>query len=81
MRQQPVRLVYHGVHIEVGFRADPIIEDLVIVEIKPVEVVAPVHKKQLLTHSRLANTRVSLTDSQNSPLCGFFAASRLCVKS
>ena len=45
-RQQPVPLVYHGVHIEVGFRADLIVEDLVIVEIKSVEVVAPVHKKQ-----------------------------------
>jgi len=57
-RQQPVpwciRLVNHGVHIEVGFRADLIVEDLVIVEIKSVEVVAPVHKKQLLTHLRLA---------------------------
>ncbi|HXB70753.1 MAG TPA: GxxExxY protein [Candidatus Acidoferrales bacterium] len=42
--------MYHGVHIEVGFRADLIVEDLVIVEIKSVEVVAPVHKKQLLTH-------------------------------
>ena len=59
--QQPVPLVYYGcvlrlvyycVHIEVGFRADLIVEDLVIVEIKPAEVVAPVHKKQLLTHLR-----------------------------
>ena len=45
--------MYHGVHIEVGFHL--IVEDLVIVEIKSVEVVAPVHKKQLLTHLRLAN--------------------------
>jgi GxxExxY protein len=59
-RQQPVPLVYRGVHIEVGFRADPIVADLAIVEIKPVEVVAPVHKKQLLTHLRLANKRLGL---------------------
>jgi GxxExxY protein len=52
-RQQPVPLVCHGVHIEVGFRADLIVEDLVIVEIKSVEVVALVHKKQFLTHLRL----------------------------
>ena len=59
-RQQPVPLVYHGIHIEVGFRADLIVEDLVIVEIKSVEVVAPVHKKQLLTHLRLADRRLGL---------------------
>ena len=52
-RQQPVPLVYHGVHIEVGFRVDPIVEDLAIVEIKSV-------KKQLLTHLRLANKRLGL---------------------
>ena len=44
-RQQPVPLVYHGVHIEVGFRVDLIVEDLAIVEIKSVKLVAPVHKK------------------------------------
>ena len=42
------------VHIVVGFRADLSVEDLVIVEITSVEVVAPVHKKQLLTHSQQA---------------------------
>ncbi|HXB75209.1 MAG TPA: GxxExxY protein [Candidatus Acidoferrales bacterium] len=46
-RQQPVPLVYHGLHIEAGFRADLIVEDLVIVEIESVEVIAPVHKKRL----------------------------------
>ena len=55
VRQQPVPIVYQGTRIEIGFRADLIVEDLVIVEIKSVEVVAPVHKKQLLTHLRLAD--------------------------
>ena len=66
-RQRPVPLMYHGVHIEVGFRADLIVEDLVIVEIKSVEVVAPVHKKQLLTHPRLANRRLGLLKNFNVP--------------
>jgi GxxExxY protein len=57
--------VFRGVHIEVGFRADPIIEDLAIVKIKSVEVVAPVHKKQLLTHLRLANKRFGLRINVN----------------
>ena len=67
-RQQPVPLVYRGVHIEVGFRADLIVENLVIVEIKSVEVVAPVHKKQLLTHLRLADKRLSLLINFNVAL-------------
>jgi GxxExxY protein len=67
-RQQPIPLVYHGVHIEVGFRADLIVEELVIVEIKSVEVVAPVHKKQLLTHLRLANKRLGLLINFNVAL-------------
>jgi len=43
-----------------GFRADLIVEDSVIVEIKSVEAVAPVHRKQLLTHLRLADKRLGL---------------------
>src|SRR5437588_9688445 len=44
LRQQPVPVVYHATRIEIGFRADLIVEDRVIVEIKSVEVIAPVHK-------------------------------------
>jgi GxxExxY protein len=47
---------YQGIRMEAGFRADLIIEDKVIIEIKSVETVAPVHKKQLLTYLRLANS-------------------------
>ena len=43
-----------------GFRADLIIEDQVIVEIKSVDAVAPVRMKQLLTHLRLADKRLGL---------------------
>ena len=50
LRQQAVPIVYQGTRIEVGFRADLIVEDKVIVEIKSVQTVAPVHKKQILTH-------------------------------
>jgi GxxExxY protein len=59
-RQQPIPVVYENVRIDTGFRADLIVEDKVIVEIKSVEVVAPVHKKQLLTCLRLADKRLGL---------------------
>ncbi len=48
------------VRIDAGFRADLIVEDKVIVEVKSVEVLAPVHKKQLLTYLRLADKRLGL---------------------
>jgi GxxExxY protein len=60
VRQQPIPIVYQGTRIEVGFKADLVVEDKVIVEIKSVEGVAPVHEKQLLTHVRLADKRLGL---------------------
>ena len=47
-------MVYENVRIDTGFRADLVVEEKVIVEIKSVESLAPVHKKQLLTYLRLA---------------------------
>jgi GxxExxY protein len=58
--QVAVPVVYDGMVIEAGFRADLIVEDLVIVEIKCVETLLPVHKKQLLTYLRLSNKRLGL---------------------
>jgi GxxExxY protein len=58
--QQPVPIVYEAVHLEVGYRADLIVEDKVIVEIKSIEKIAPVHGKQLLTYLKLADKRLGL---------------------
>jgi len=68
VRQQAVPIVYQGIQIEMGFRADLIIEDQVMVEIKSVEAIAPVHKKQLLTHLRLADKRLGLLINFNVAL-------------
>ena len=68
VRQRAVPIVYHGIRIEMGFRADLIVEDLVIVETKSVEALAPVHKKQLLTHLRLADKRLGLLINFNVAL-------------
>ncbi len=59
-RQQAIPVTYEGVHMEAGSRADLIVEAKVIVEIKSVEALAPVHKKQLLTYLRLADKRLGL---------------------
>jgi GxxExxY protein len=59
-RQQAVPVIYEDIKLDEGFRADLIVENLVIIELKSVEVVAPVHKKQLLTYLRLSDKRLGL---------------------
>lgn len=52
--------VWDNIMLDVGFRADMIVEDQVIVELKSIDAVANVHKKQLLTYLRVADRRVGL---------------------
>jgi len=68
VRQQDIPVVYESVRIEIGFRADLIVEDKVIGEIKSVEVPAPVHSRQLLTYLRLADKRLGLLINFNVAL-------------
>ena len=51
---------YDNIEFKEGFRADLIVENRVIIEIKSVESLAPVHGKQLLTYLRLSGLRVGL---------------------
>lgn len=57
-RQKAIRFEYDGILFEEGFRADLLIEGRVIVELKSVEKLIPVHSKQLLTYMRLMNLHV-----------------------
>ncbi len=59
-RRVPVAIVYDDIKFDEGFRVDLIIEEKVIVELKSVEKVSRVHKKQLLTYLRLADKRLGL---------------------
>lgn len=58
--QVPVPVVWEEVKLEIGFRADLIVERKVVIELKSVEQIAPVHKKQLLTYLRLTDCRLGL---------------------
>jgi GxxExxY protein len=58
--QVPIVVSYQGVELGVGFRADLIVEDLVIVEIKSVEALHPVHPKQLLTYLKVTGKKLGL---------------------
>jgi GxxExxY protein len=59
---------YEGINLELGFRVDLIVGDKVIIEIKSIETLAPVHKKQLLTYLRLMNLRLGLLINFNVEL-------------
>jgi iron complex transport system substrate-binding protein len=59
-RQKVIQFGYDGIVFEEGFRADLLVEGRVIVELKSVEKLAPVHSKQLLTYLRLMNLPVGL---------------------
>ncbi|MCD6198227.1 MAG: GxxExxY protein [Deltaproteobacteria bacterium] len=67
-RQVPVPIVFDGIKFDEGFRADLIVEGKVIVELKSVEKVIPVHKKQLLTYLKLADKRLGLLINFGSEL-------------
>ncbi|SRR6266571_4202397 len=67
-RQQPIPLVHETIRMNVGFRADLIVDAKVVVEIKSIESISPVHKKQLLTYLRLADKRLGLLINFNVEL-------------
>ena len=67
-RQVVVPIRYEGLFFDEGFRADLLVEESVIVELKSVENLAPVHAKQVLTYCRLLDYRLGLLINFGSPL-------------
>ena len=66
--QVPVAVVWNELKLEVGFRADIIVERKLVVELKSVEEIAPVHKKQVLTYLKLTDCRLGLLINFNVAL-------------
>ena len=60
-RQVPLPVVYKAVKLDCGYVLDIIVEDLVILEIKAVERIMPIHEAQLLSYLRMLDKRVGLT--------------------
>jgi GxxExxY protein len=58
--QQAIPVIYEGVQLDVGFRSDIVVNRKVVVEVKSVDALAPVHSKQLRTYLRLMNLRLGL---------------------
>ena len=67
-RQCPVPIVWNAVKMELGFRADLIVEDLVLIEIKSVKMLELVHKKQLMTYLKLTGFKLGLLVNFNEAL-------------
>ena len=59
-REKPLPLEYKGIRLECGYRLDLLVAGAVVVEVKAVEALAPVHEAQLLTYLRLGGWRVGL---------------------
>ncbi len=63
-----VPVVWDNLRMELGFRADLIIENKVIIELKSVELIAPVHPKQLLTYLKITGIKLGLLINFNEAL-------------
>ena len=59
-KEVPIPVVWDNIHFEAGFRADLIVNGQVVIELKSIEGVRPVHKKILLTYLRLADKRLGI---------------------
>lgn len=66
--QKTISVVYDGLVLEDGFRADMVVENSIIIELKSVEQIKSVYKKQLLTYLRLADKRLGLLINFGEPL-------------
>ncbi len=67
-RQHPVPLIHEEIKMEVGFRADFIIDDKVIIELKSIESLAEIHYKQVQTYLKLTGLKLGLLVNFNVPL-------------
>lgn len=59
-RQKSVSLIYRGVHLDCGYRLDFLVEDKVVVEVKAVDKLEPIHEAQLISYLKLSGCKVGL---------------------
>ncbi len=67
-RQEPLPARYKGVSLDCGYRLDLIVEDRIILELKTVEHLLPIHEAQLLTYLKLSGLTLGLLINFNVPL-------------
>jgi len=67
-RQKPLPLVYKGLKLDCGYRIDLLVEGGLVIEIKSVDALAPIHEAQLLTYMKLGKAKVGLLINLNIPV-------------
>jgi len=67
-RQVPLPVVYDELKLDAGFRLDLLVENRLVIELKAVEVILPVHQAQLLTYLKLSRYRLGLLINFNVPV-------------
>ena len=67
-RQLALPVVYDGLRLEAGLRLDLLVENILVVELKAVEQLLPVHQAQVLTYLKLSSKRLGLLINFNTPL-------------
>ena len=67
-REVPIPVFYRGHRLDVSFRADFIVEDSILLEVKSVQKVDPIHRAQVLTYLKLTGLRTGLLLNFNSPV-------------
>lgn len=67
-RQKALPVFWKGLKMDMGYRTDLIVENKVIIELKSIEKIAPVHPKQLLTYLKIADKRLGLLINFNEKL-------------
>lgn len=67
-RQKPVSVIYRDIRLECGYRIDILVESQVVVEVKSIEGILPVHEAQVLTYLRFAEKRLGLLINFNVKL-------------
>jgi len=58
--QKPIPLIYKSIKLECGYRLDLLVENCVIVELKSIDAIAPIHEAQILTYLRLSKLKIGL---------------------
>ena len=64
-RQRPLPLEYKGINLDCGYRMDIVVEEKVVLELKAVDTIAPIHEAQLLTYLRLSGMKVGIIINSN----------------
>jgi len=67
-RQAPLPVTYKGVKLDAGYRIDLLVDEAVILEIKSVDALGPIHQAQLLTYLKLSRCRLGFLMNFNVPL-------------